>query len=106
MSTTEHKTKTFDEFFKDYKNYDDGGKLDKAIIADAKKVYEKLKTPAAIDKFYKLRDYKKQKEMVPGLDDGHSGFSFYSVCAAAKQYALYITNQGLTMANVMQNGRC
>ena len=100
-----NKTKTFDEFFKGYKNYDDGGELDKAIIMDAKKVYEKLKTPVAIDKFYELKDYKKQNEMVPGLDAGHSGFSFYSVCAAAKQYALYITNQGQMMVNMKQAER-
>lgn len=100
-----NKTKTFDEFFKNYKNYDDGGELDKAIIADAKKVYETLKTPAAIDKFYELRDYKKQNEMVPGLDDGHSGASFYAVCSAAKQYALYINNQGQMMINMKQAER-
>lgn len=100
-------TKTFEEFFKEYTNYDDGGELDKAIIRDAKKVYEKLKTPAAIDKFYELRDYKKQKEMVPGLDEEHSGFSFYAVCSAAKQYALYVSDHYQPMAhdNIYKKGR-
>ncbi|MBQ9035625.1 MAG: hypothetical protein IJ099_06700 [Alphaproteobacteria bacterium] len=79
---------TFDEYFAGYKNYDDGGKLDQVIIADAKKVYETLKTPEAINKFYKA-SFEKQQEMVKGLDDGHSGFSFSCVCNNAYKYATY-----------------
>ena len=80
--------KSFDEYFKGYTNYDNGGKLDQIIIADAKKVFEKLKTPEAIDQFHKA-DYKTQQKMVEGLDDGHSGSSFSSVCHNAYKYALY-----------------
>ena len=84
----ENDLKSFDEYFAGYKNYDNGGKLDQVIIADAKKVFETLRTPEAIEGFYKA-DYKKQQEMVPGLDDGHSGFSFGCVCQSAFRYATY-----------------
>ena len=87
--TTNTKPLTFDEFFKDYKNYDNGGKLDKLIVADAKKVYLKLKTPKEIERFSKL-SCEKQNQMVPGLDEGHSGFSFCCVCSLAYRYASYI----------------
>ncbi|MBR1601525.1 MAG: hypothetical protein IJ677_08110, partial [Alphaproteobacteria bacterium] len=80
--------KSFDEYFEGYKNYDDGGKLDQVIIADAKKVFETLKTPEAIEQFHKA-DYETQQKMVKGLDDGHSGFSFSCVCSVAHQYASY-----------------
>lgn len=80
--------KSFDEYFEGYKNYDDGGKLDQVIITDAKKVYETLKTPEAINEFYKA-SFEKQQEMVKGLDDGHSGFSFSCVCNNAYRYATY-----------------
>ncbi len=81
--------KTFDEYFTGYKNYDDGGKLDQGIIVDAKKVFEALKTPEAIQAFIKA-DYKEQVQMVSGLDDGHSAFSFGCVCHCALKYANYI----------------
>ena len=80
--------KSFDEYFKGYTNYDNGGKLDQISIADAKKVFEKLKTPEAIDQFHKA-DYKTQQKMVAGLDDGHSGSSFFSVYHNAYRYAIY-----------------
>ena len=80
--------KSFDEYFKEYKNYDNGGELDQMIIADAKKVFETLKTPEAIEQFQKA-DYETQQKMVKGLDDGHSGASFAYVCAVAHQYASY-----------------
>lgn len=80
--------KSFDEYFEGYKNYDDGGKLDQGIVADAKKVFETLKTPKAIDQYYKA-DYEKQQQMVKGLDDEHSGFSFFCVCSVAYKYASY-----------------
>ena len=79
---------TFDEYFAGYKNYDNGGKLDQRIIADAKKVFETLKTPEAIQNFHKA-DYKTQQKMVGGLDDGHSGFSFGCVCQCAYNYSAY-----------------
>lgn len=82
-------TKTFDEYFAEYKNYDNGGKLDKMIITDAKKVFETLKTPEAIQTFYDA-SYEEQQKMVSGLADGHSGASFYCVCQNAYKYADYI----------------
>lgn len=85
--------KSFEEYFKEYKCYDDGGKLDKGIIADAKKVFEKLKTPEAILEFQEA-DPQEQEKMVKGLDDGHSGFSFACVCQNAYKYALYAKENG------------
>ena len=81
--------KTFDEYYADYKNYDNGGELDQGIIADAKKVFEKLKTKEAIKAFAKATSAK-QNEMVNGLDDGHSGFSLRCVCLCAQEYAEYM----------------
>lgn len=91
---------TFDEYFADYKNYDDGGKLDQMIIADAKKVFETLKTPERINEFYKA-GYEKQQEMVKGLNDGHSGFSFSCVCHCAYEYAEYAKKY--VKENTLQN---
>ena len=36
--------KNFDEYFKGYKSYDNGGKVDQTIIRDAKKIYTSFKT--------------------------------------------------------------
>ncbi len=82
--------RTFDEYFAGYKNRDNGGKSDQGIIADAKKVFETLKTPEAILIFYTADDYKTQQEMVSGLDDEHSWYSFKCVCQCAYRYAKYI----------------
>ena len=79
--------KTFDEYFAGYKKYDNGGELDQRIIADAKRVFETLKTPEAIQSFYKS-DYETQQKMVSGLDDERSRFS--CVCQNAYRYADYI----------------
>ena len=81
---TDSTIKSFSEYFAGYKNYDNGGKLDQTIIADAKKVFETLKTPEAIQSFHKA-DYETQQKMVGGLDDGHSGFSFGCVCQCADE---------------------
>ena len=93
----EKKTLTFDDFFKDYGDYtkhdSEANELNKIIIADAKKVYEQLKTPEAISNFYKQKDSKK----VPGLDKDHSGASFYAVCKAAREYAVYVATQSQMM---------
>ena len=43
---------SFDEYFEGYGFFDKGGKLDQQILIEAKKVYEKYKTPKAISKFY------------------------------------------------------
>lgn len=88
---TDSTIKSFSEYFAGYKNYDNGGKLDQLIIADAKKVFETLKTPEEIQSFYKA-DYKTQEKMVAGLDDGHSSFSFRCVCQCAYNYAEYAQN--------------
>lgn len=84
--------KSFEEYFEGYKNYDDGGKLDQTILADAKKVFEKLKTPELIELFQNT-DYQTQQDVVKGLDEGHSGASFASVCSAAHKYAEYKANE-------------
>ena len=88
ISNTDSTIKSFSEYFAGYKNYDNGGELDQMIIADAKKVFETLKTPEAIQSFHKA-DYKTQQKMVSGLDDGHSGFSFGCVCQCAYNYSAY-----------------
>ncbi len=92
ISNTDSTIKSFSEYFAGYKNYDNGGELDQMIIADAKKVFETLKTPEAIQSFHKA-DYKTQQKMVSGLDDGHSGFSFGCVCQCAYNYAEYKTKE-------------
>ena len=89
---TDSTIKSFDEYFAGYKEYDNGGKMDKMIIADAKKVFETLKTPKAIKAFHEA-NYDKQQKMVSGLDDGHSGFSFARVCQCAYDYAEYKTKE-------------
>lgn len=91
---------TFDEYFADYKNYDDGGELDQMIVADAKKVFETLKTPERINEFYKF-SYEKQQETVKGLNEGHSGFSFGCVCRSAYEYAEYAKKY--VKENTLQN---
>jgi hypothetical protein len=83
---------SFDEYFKGYKNYDNGGVLDQKIVADAKKVYQKLRTPDAIQEFYRLSS-SEQYEKVPGLDRGHSGASFGYVCWLALKYAKYVNEK-------------
>ncbi|MBP5161139.1 MAG: hypothetical protein ILP11_03750 [Alphaproteobacteria bacterium] len=80
--------KSFSDYFKGYKNYDDGGKLDQRIVADAQKVFETLKSPKAIDSFIHA-SVKTQNTMVPGLDEGHSGASFAAVCSLARRYSTY-----------------
>lgn len=87
-TNTDSIVKSFSEYFAGYKNYDNGGELDQMIIADAKKVFETLKTPEAIQTFSKA-NYETQQKMVSGLDDGHSGFSFGCVCQCAYDYSTY-----------------
>lgn len=88
---------TFDEFFEGYHNYAGIDGSDEGILKDAKKVYETLKVPTAIALFAKM-DPEIQYKMVKGLDDGHSGFSFASVCHCALRYAKY--NRDSQMAHV------
>jgi hypothetical protein len=66
-------------------------------VADAKKVYQKLRTPNAIQEFWSL-DTREQDEKVPGLDKGHSGGSFYCVCVLALSYAEYVNEKGQKLA--------
>jgi len=47
-----------------------------ALIAEA------MKTGEAVKEFHKA-DYKRQRELVPGLDDGHSGNTFGTACMLA-----------------------
>ena len=80
--------KSFEEYFKGFECYDEGGELDQGILEDAKKVFEKLKTPKAIKEFHDA-DYKKQEELVGPLRD-HSALSFSLVCKNAYDYAQYM----------------
>lgn len=91
--------KSFDKYFENYKNYDEGGELDKRIIADAKRVYETLKTTKAIEKFTRA-SYETQHEMVEGLAEGHSGFSFACVCQCAYRYAQEAEKEALILKKV------
>jgi hypothetical protein len=67
------------EFFKKWisecegKNY--GRELDISIAKDAHLVATTLKTPEAVETWYKL-GYEQQIQAVPGISDRHSGFSF------------------------------
>jgi hypothetical protein len=67
------------EFFKKWisesegKNY--GRELDIGIAKDAHLVATTLKTPEAVETWYKL-GYERQMQAVPGISDGHAGFSF------------------------------
>ena len=96
--------KSFDKYFEGYKNYDNGGKLDQRIIADAKRVYETLKTPKAIEKFFQA-DYETQYKTVEGLDPGHSGFSFGCVCRCAYKYAQAAEKEALALKKEKDNQR-
>ena len=79
--------KSFEQYFENFKCYDDGGDLDRGIVEDAKKVFEKLKTPQSIIAFKNGTD-EKLNEKVGKLRD-HSGFSFSLVCEFAREYAIY-----------------
>lgn len=67
------------EFFKKWisesegKNY--GRELDIGIAKDAHLVATTLKTPKAVETWYKL-GYDQRMQAVPGISEGHSGFSF------------------------------
>lgn len=52
---------------------------------EAVKIANALKTPEALTEFYKL-PFEKQKEQVPGLDDGHSGNTFGCAMSLARWY--------------------
>ena len=96
--------KPFEKYYEGYENYDNGGKLDQRIIADAKRVYETLKTPKAIEKFFRA-DYETQYKTVEGLDPGHSGFSFGCVCRCAYEYAQAVEKEALALKKAKDNQR-
>ena len=79
------KIKSFDEYFAGYGN---GSKSAQQVLTDAKKVFEALKTPEAIEAFQKVDDTI-QKKMVEGLNPEHTGHSFSAVCQYARMYAQY-----------------
>lgn len=83
--------KSFDEYFADYKAYDNGGNLDKEILANAKKVYETLKTPGLIMTFATADQNIKEEMIVDFPYDDNSYGSFCCVCEAAQQYAEYVS---------------
>lgn len=56
-----------------------------SVCVDAVKIAEALKTPEEIKRFREL-DYREQKKLVPGLDDGHSGNSFGMAVRLAYEY--------------------
>jgi hypothetical protein len=59
------------------------------VCDDAVRMADALKTPAEVERFRDL-DYKEQRRLVPGLDEGHSGNSFY--CALRLAH-LYVSNR-------------
>ena len=81
--------KNVSRFFKDYKQWDDGGEYDQIIISDARKVYNALKTPRAIQSAFGNRNFKDRYSAVPGLSDMHDTNSLYCVYMCALQYAMY-----------------
>ena len=89
VQSTDETFISFDEYFADYKNYGGNGKIDKVIKSDAKKVFNELKTPEAIQTFFEADD-EVQKKMVSGLNKDHSNRSFYYVCKCALDYASYV----------------
>ena len=44
--------KNFEEYFAEYHHYDNGGKIDKAVIAQAKNVYEQYTSAGKIKSLY------------------------------------------------------
>lgn len=61
---------------------------------DAVKIAESMRTPKGVERFQKM-SYKKQREAVPDLDEGHSGNSFGMACRLAW---LYLTDPLLVIA--------
>lgn len=79
---------TFDMYFDGYKYFDNGGKTDKQIIADAKKLYETLKTPEKIRNF---QDYGSEAyaDMEKNMRKQHLNITMDAVCQCAEEYADY-----------------
>lgn len=77
------------EFFKKWisesegKNY--GRMLDIGIAKDAHLVATTLKTPEAVETWFNL-GYEQQMQAVPGISDGHSGFSFGQLVRLAQAF--------------------
>ena len=82
---------TLPKFFQDWitrqgeNNYGRDGDI--VIAKDAYLVASTLKAPEAVKEWYDL-DYEKQIEIVPGISDGHSGFSFSQMANLAYHYLM------------------
>lgn len=76
--------KSFNEYFEGYKHFDDGGNADQLTLSDAKRVFNTLKTPEAIERFQKA-GIVEQQEIIGGL-----GVDFARICSLAHRYATYV----------------
>ena len=83
----------FDDFFEGYKNYDNGGEIDRGIVQDSKKVFRTLRTPEKIEAFMNA-DHTKQQEMVGGLSEDHLDAVCSNAYRFAKYYQKYVENGG------------
>ena len=84
----ENAPETFDMYFEGYKNFDNGGEMDQLIVSDAKKIYEKLKTPEKIKDF---REYgiENSADIEKKLKGHHLNITYEAVCECAQEYAEY-----------------
>ncbi len=88
--------KNFDEYFKGYKSYDNGGKVDQTIIRDAKKIYTSFKTVENIKVLH--NEYVEYIQKKPEIIDEKIAMRYRSVCCASG-YAEYVSRNSKTTKN-------